>query len=103
MLEPNVYRRTAMATVFYVRESAKSGNIASSREVSVADIIKLYGPEPAHYKYMKGAGSPDPGKNKGSDEFFSGGERIVVKIEPNEIEQDTFPLGGFYLVQGEKP
>jgi hypothetical protein len=35
----------------------------------------------------------------GPAEFFSDDARILVKIEQNEINQDTFPDGGFYVVQ----
>ena len=88
-----------MATVFYVREGSKAEKIASSREVSVADIINLYGPEPANSRFMEGVDSPDLRKKMGPAEFFSDDARILIKIEQNEINQDTFPDGGFYVVQ----
>ncbi len=47
-----------MATIFYVRKVSQANSIASSREVSVEDIINLYGSEPANYLFMKGADSP---------------------------------------------
>ena len=92
-----------MATVFYVRQGSKAEKIASSREVSVADIFNLYGPEPENYKYMKVAGAPDLTEVKGPAEFYSDPPRVVVKIEQYEINQDAFPEGGFYLVQEAKP
>jgi hypothetical protein len=91
-----------MATVFYIRKSLQTEKIASSREVSVADIINLYGPEPANYSFIKEADSPDLSKGKAPPDFYSGSTGVVVKIEPNEIIHDTFPKGGYYIVKEAK-
>jgi hypothetical protein len=48
-----------MATVFYIREGSRQGNITSSREISVDDLKSLYGSAPSNYKYMKSADSPN--------------------------------------------
>jgi hypothetical protein len=92
-----------MATVFYIREDSQPDNIVSSREVSVDDLINLYGSAPSNYKYMKGAGSPYINIDQGSEYAYSDPAHIVVKIEGNEVNQDTFPKEGFYAVSDVKP
>jgi len=93
-----------MATVFYIREKAKQGTISSSREVSVEDLTSLYGPEPANYKYMKGADSPHIGIDQGNAGPGSDpAHHVVVKIERNEVSRDTFPEEGFYIVKDVTP
>ena len=92
-----------MATIFYIRKSSQPDNIASSREVSVDDLINLYGSAPSNYKYMKGAGSPYINIDQGPENAYSDPAHVVVKIEGNEVNQDTFPEEGFYIVRDVKP
>ncbi len=92
-----------MATIFYVRKGAKADNIASSREVAVADIINLYGSDPSNYAYMKGADPSDVIADKGQAKMQADPAYAVVKIDRNEIHQDTFPEAGFYIVKDAKP
>jgi len=87
-----------MATIIYVRKGPKAYNTASSREVSVADVLHLYGAEPSNYLYMEGADSPDLQADKGPIKFFSDPTHVVVKIDHEEIDQDIFTKGGFYIV-----
>jgi hypothetical protein len=88
-----------MATIFYMRERSKPGNISSSREVSVADLISLYGSDPAKYQFMQGADSPDITTDQGPASAGPGPARIIVKIESHEVTKDTFPEEGFYRVR----
>jgi hypothetical protein len=92
-----------MATIFYVRKGSQADRIASSREVSVDDIINLYGPEPANYRYMKGADSPTGRAGSGPAEFFSDPAHAVIKIDQTETDQKTFPEDGFYIVKEARP
>ncbi|KPK32815.1 MAG: hypothetical protein AMK70_10060 [Nitrospira bacterium SG8_35_1] len=92
-----------MATVYYLRKGLQAEKIASSREVSVADIINLYGPEPSNYSFIKEADSPDLSKNKASADFYSGSTGVIVRIESDEINRDTFPQGGYYVVKEATP
>jgi hypothetical protein len=92
-----------MATIIYVRKGPKEYNTASSREVSVADVLHLYGSEPSNYRYMKGADSPDLHADKGPAKFFSDHTHVVVKIDREEIDEDIFPKGGFYIVNEARP
>lgn len=86
-----------MATIFYIRKGSKADKIASSRDVSVADLLSLYGSTPANYKHMKGADSPTV---KGLRPTTPGpdAEHVVVRIEGNEVNKDTFSEEGFYMV-----
>lgn len=87
-----------MATIFYVRKGYQSETVASSRDVSVGDLINLYGSGPSSYQYMKGVRSPYINKDHEPENASSGPNHVVVKIEGNEVNQDTFPQEGFYLV-----
>ena len=91
-----------MATIFYVRKGSQTGKIASSRDMSVEDIINLYGPGPSNYTYMKGADSPDISAGKGQAEFCSDPAHAVVRIDRGETDQKTFPEAGFYIVKEER-
>ncbi len=92
-----------MATIFYVRKGSKADRIASSREVSVGDVINLYGSEPANYMFMKGADSPTGNTGGGPAEFFSDPAHAVVKIDQAETDKETFPEDGFYIVKEARP
>lgn len=92
-----------MATIFYVRKGSKADRIASSREVSVEDVINLYGSEPANYMLMKGADSPTGNTGGGPAEFFSDPAHAVVKIDQAETDKETFPEDGFYIVKEARP
>ncbi len=92
-----------MATIFHIREDSQPDNIASSREVSVGDLINLYGSAPSNYKYMKGASSPYINIDQGPAKPDSDPAHIVVRIEEDEVNQDTFPEEGFYAVSDVKP
>lgn len=92
-----------MATIFYVRKGSQADRIASSREVSVEDVINLYGSEPANYMFMKGADSPTGNTGGGPGEFFSDPAHAVVKIDQTETDQETFPEEGFYVVKEARP
>jgi len=87
-----------MATVFYIRKGSKQDKIASSRDVSVEDLLGLYGSSPAIYKYMKGADSPAASTGRRPSTPDPDADHVVVKIESNEINQDIFPQEGFYRV-----
>ncbi len=100
---PLFHRRTAMATIFYVRKVSQANSIASSREVSVENVINLYGSEPANYTFMKGADSPTGITGRGPAEFFSDPAHAVVKIDQTETNQETFPEDGFYIVKEARP
>jgi hypothetical protein len=52
---------------------------------------------------MKGAGSPYINIDKGPENAYSDPAHVVVKIEGNEVNQDTFPEEGFYIVRDVKP
>ena len=92
-----------MAIIIYVRKGSKAYNSASSREVSIADGLHLYGSEPSSYKFMKGADSPDIHTDKRSTKYFSDPAHVIVKIDQAEIDQDIFPKAGFYIVNEAKP
>jgi hypothetical protein len=92
-----------MATIFYIREGAQPDNIASSRDVSVEDLIKLYGSAPSNYKHMKDANSPYVNIDQGQANAYSDPAHVVVKIEGDEINRDTFPEEGFYIVKDVRP
>ena len=92
-----------MATIFYVRKVSQANSIASSREVSVEDVINLYGSEPANYLFMEGADSPTGITGRGPAEFFSDPAHAVVKIDQTETNQETFPEDGFYIVKEARP
>jgi len=92
-----------MATVFYIRKGAKQGNVTSSREVAVADLINLYGSAPSSYSYLKGADSPDIGNKMEPAPPGSDAAHVIVRIESDEVNKDTFPEAGFYRVQNVKP
>lgn len=87
-----------MATIYYVREGSQPGNIVSSREVSVKDVIHLYGSAPTNYNYMKGADSPYINIDMEPANPYSDPAHVVVKIEGDEVNQGTFPEEGFYTV-----
>ena len=87
-----------MATIFYIRKGSQSNTIASSRDVSVEDLISLYGSAPSTYQYMKGVRSPYINKDQEPANASSDPAHVVVKIEGNEVNQDTFPQEGFYMV-----
>ena len=87
-----------MATIFYIRKGSRPDKIASSRDVSVEDLLSLYGSEPSNYKHMKGADSPAINKDQGTTSRDPDAEHVVVKIEGNEVNQDTFPQEGFYIL-----
>ena len=87
-----------MATIIYVRKGPNRYNTASSRDVSVADVVHLYGSEPSNYRFMKGTASQDLHTDKGPAKFFSDPSHVVVKINREEINQDLFPKDGFYIV-----
>jgi hypothetical protein len=91
-----------MATIFYVRKGSQPAKIASSRDVSVEDIVSLYGPDPANYTHMRGAESPDISDGKGEAEFCSDPAHAVVRIDPGETGGKTFPEAGFYIVKEER-
>ena len=87
-----------MATVFYIRKGSKQNKIASSRDVSVEDLLGLYGSSPAIYKYMEGADSPSDIAGRRPSTPDPDAEHVVVRIEASEIKQDIFPQEGFYRV-----
>jgi hypothetical protein len=87
-----------MATIFYIRKGSKKDNIASSRDVSVEDLRSLYGSAPSTYQYMEGVSSPYINIDQEPASTSSDPDYVVVKIERNEVNQDTFPYEGFYRV-----
>ncbi len=92
-----------MATIYYVREGSQPNNVVSSREVSVEDLISLYGAAPTNYNYMKGANSPYINIDQGPANPYSDPAHVVVKIDGDEVNQDTFPEEGFYAVSDVRP
>ena len=92
-----------MATIFYIRKSSKQNNITSSRDVSVTDLLSLYGSAPSNYSYVKGANSPDINIGHGPAAPGSDPAHVIVRIESNEVTKDTFPAAGFYIVRDVKP
>ena len=93
-----------MAIILYMRAGSKSDNIASSREVSVDDLVKLYGAEPSKYKYLEGVNSPPQINNdQGKAKSFLGPSYVVVKIDGVEVKKNIFPKEGFYLVRDVNP
>ena len=87
-----------MATVFYIRKGSQPENIASSRDVSVEDLISLYGSGPSTYQFMEGVTSPYINIDHEPADAASAPDHVVVKIDGNEVNQDTFPEEGFYMV-----
>ena len=87
-----------MATIFYVREGSKQDHIVSNREIPVEDLIRLYGSAPNNYTFIKGADSPHIKLEEEPATPYSDPAHVVVKIEPDEVNQDTFPEQGFYTV-----
>ena len=87
-----------MATIYYIRKGTKQEKIASSRDVSVTDLLSLYGSEPSTYKYMKGADSPAVNTGRRPSSPDPDAEHVVIGIEAGEVNQDTFPQEGFYKV-----
>ena len=87
-----------MATVFYIRKGSKQDKIASSRDVSVADLLSLYGSAPSTYTFMKGADSPAVNTGQRPSSPDPDAEHVVVGIEAGEVNKDTFPEAGFYRV-----
>ena len=93
-----------MATILYMRAGSKSDNIASSRDVSVDDLVKLYGTDPSKYKYLEGVDSPPQiNKDQGEAQPSSDPSYVVVKIDSDEVNKNTFPEAGFYLVRDVNP
>jgi hypothetical protein len=92
-----------MATIFYIRKGSKPDKIASSRDVSVADLISLYGSAPSNYQYMKGVSTPDINIGQGPGTSDSDAAQVIAKIESNEVTEDTFPEEGFYIVKDVRP
>ena len=93
-----------MATILYMRAGSKSDNIASSRDVSVDDLVKLYGAEPSKYKYLEGGDSPPQiNKDQGEAQPSSDPSYVVVKIDSDEVNKNTFPEAGFYIVRDVNP
>ena len=91
-----------MATIYYIRERARQGSITSSREVSVADLINLYGSAAGNYEYLHDADSPDLNTDRvpvaaGPDPAY-----VMVRIDGEEAGGDTFPEPGYYRVREEK-
>jgi hypothetical protein len=87
-----------MATVFYIRKGSKQDKIASSRDVSVEDLLGLYGSSPHIYKYMKGADSPAASAGRRPSTPDPDADHVVVRIEASEINKEIFPQEGFYRV-----
>ena len=92
-----------MATVFYIRESAKRGSVTSSRDVSVEDLMSLYGSASSSYTYMKGADSPDIKTGMSPATADAGPAHVIVRIEVDEVRRDVFPAAGFYRVKNVTP
>ena len=92
-----------MATIYYVREGSQPDNIVSNREIPVEDLIRLYGADPANYNYIKGADSPYHKVDQGPANPFSDPAHVVVKIEGDEVDLETFPEEGFYAVSDVRP
>jgi hypothetical protein len=74
-----------MATIFYMRKGSKTDNIASSRDVSVEDLISLYGSAPSNYQYMEGVSSPYINIDQEPANTSSEPDYVVVKIEGNDV------------------
>lgn len=87
-----------MATIFYVREGSEPDNIVSNREIPVEDLIRLYGSAPTNYTFIKGADSPHIKLEEEPKTPYSDPAHVVVKIEEDEVNQNTFPEQGFYTV-----
>lgn len=92
-----------MATVFYIRESAKRGSVTSSRDVSVEDLMSLYGSTSSNYTYMKGVDLPDIKTGKGPAAAAANPAHVLVRIEADEVRKDVFPAAGFYRVNNVIP
>ena len=92
-----------MATVFYIRESAKRGSVTSSRDVSVEDLMSLYGWASSTYTYMKGADSPDIKTGMSPATADAGPAHVIVRIEADEVRSNVFPAAGFYRVNNITP
>ena len=93
-----------MATVFYIRESAKRGSVTSSRDVSVEDLMSLYGSASSNYTYMKGADSPDIETGKiPATAADADPAHVIVRIEADEVRKGVFPAAGFYRVNSITP
>lgn len=87
-----------MATIFYVREGSEKDHIVSNREIAVEDLLRLYGSAPSNYTFIERADSPYIKLEEEPGTPYSDPAHVVVKIEPDEIDQDTFPRHGFYTV-----
>lgn len=87
-----------MATIFYVREGSESNHIVSNREISVEDLIRLYGSAPTSYTFIEGADSPSIKLEEEPAAPYPDPAHTVVKIEAHEVNQDTFPKQGYYTV-----
>jgi hypothetical protein len=87
-----------MATIFYVRERGEQNHIISNREIPVGDLMRLYGSAPTNYTFIKGADSPYIKLEGEPAAPYSDPAHVVVKIEPEEVNQDTFPEQGYYSV-----
>ena len=87
-----------MATIYYVREGSQTDDIVSNREVPVEDLIRLYGSASTNYSYMKNTDSPYIKLEEGPANPYSDPAHVVVKIEADEVNKDTFPEAGFYTV-----
>ena len=87
-----------MATIFYVREGSEQKHIVSNREIPVEDLIRLYGSTPTNYTFIKGADSPYIKLEEEPATPYSDPAHVVVKIEADEVNEDTFPEQGFYTV-----
>jgi len=87
-----------MATIFYVREGSEKDHIVSNREIPVEDLMRLYGSAPTNYTFIKGADSPYIKLEEEPATPYSDPAHVVVKIEADEVNQDTFPEQGYYTV-----
>jgi hypothetical protein len=89
-----------MATIYYIREGSGQGRINSSREVSVQDLLSLYGSSPADYEFLDGIDSPDIGPEQRPSVPGDNPAHVIAKIDNNEAGDDIFPKAGYYRVHG---
>jgi len=88
-----------MATIYYIRKRSQQGSISSTREISVDDLVSLYGSAPGNYEYIKDVDSAAIAQGRGPAAQAGDPAQVVVRIEGEEAGRAPFSEQGFYRVR----
>lgn len=92
-----------MATILFVREGSPPGNIASTKNVSVAEIIENFGDNPSKYVKKPYSDNPTINSESGPANPVASPQHIIVKISQEDVDTKTFSEAGCYLVKDVAP